>query len=286
MAGNGCESNTQTSVQHCGGCGRACAARAGSVASCAAGACQYVCAAGFNDCDGVAENGCETQGACVYASCNAVPRSFASGVYTLNNSGGAWQAYCDMSTDGGGWTLVLKVNGASTALQYDSALWTNTALLNPTATNTAVGDAKFQGFNGQSFSAFRVLMRDGGVDRTAVVTLAASSMLSLFQGPARATALGRSGWTRLVASPSLQPNCNAEGFNQAVGGYRRVRLGILTNQENDCGSPDSGLGLGFGNDSNGCVTAPFAATSAGNVSTCGGDNGDRNTQAFGMLFIR
>ncbi|MBL8604225.1 MAG: discoidin domain-containing protein [Myxococcales bacterium] len=59
-ANNGCETDTQSSAAHCGGCGRACASRPNTVASCASASCQYRCAAGFGDCDGNAANGCET----------------------------------------------------------------------------------------------------------------------------------------------------------------------------------------------------------------------------------
>ncbi|MDB4932683.1 MAG: hypothetical protein JWM10_5167, partial [Myxococcaceae bacterium] len=58
-AANGCETDTLNDVAHCGGCGMACAARARSAASCAAGRCAYACDAGFADCDGSAANGCE-----------------------------------------------------------------------------------------------------------------------------------------------------------------------------------------------------------------------------------
>ncbi len=282
---NGCETDTRTTVTHCGACGTTCPARANSVTSCAAGACQYACAAGFNDCDDNPGNGCETMGACVYSACSAVPRTRPSGVYTVTSGGAPWQAYCDMTSEGGGWTLLLKADGALPTFQYDSALWTNTALLNEGATNTARGDAKFRGFLNLAFTSVRLVVRDGS-DRGLVLPLAASSLQGLFAGAPRSTNAGRNAWRALVSSPSLQPFCNAEGVNQSVPGYRRVRLGILTNQENECGSPDSGLGLGFGNDTNGCVTSAFAATSAGNVTTCGGDNGDRNTQTFTMLFVR
>jgi hypothetical protein len=282
---NGCEQDTVSNVNHCGGCNRRCVLP-NADASCTAGACRVLrCLPGFADCDGNASNGCETQGACVYSACSAVPRTRPSGVYTLNSGGSAWQAYCDMTTDGGGWTLLLKVDGAATTFQYDSALWTNTALLNESATNTTRGEAKFRGFLNLAFTAVRVVMRDGA-DRGLTLPLAASSLQSLFAGGARSTTAGRGAWRGLVSSPSLQPFCNAEGVNQSVPGYRRVRLGILTNQENECGSPDSGLGVGFGNDSNGCVTSAFAATAAGNVATCGSDDGDRNTQLFTMLFVR
>ncbi|MEZ4389605.1 MAG: discoidin domain-containing protein [Polyangiales bacterium] len=72
---NGCETDTRTSVAHCGACGRACAARPNSVASCAAGACAYTCAAGFADCDGNPSNGCEVDTRTSAANCGACRRA-------------------------------------------------------------------------------------------------------------------------------------------------------------------------------------------------------------------
>jgi hypothetical protein len=64
---DGCETDTNNDVHHCGGCGTDCTvgvAHASGVA-CSSGACVYVsCATGFNDCDGNRLNGCETTGAC------------------------------------------------------------------------------------------------------------------------------------------------------------------------------------------------------------------------------
>jgi hypothetical protein len=58
---NGCETNTNTTVAHCGACGRACALPNVSVNGCAAGACTVTtCTNGFGNCDGTASNGCET----------------------------------------------------------------------------------------------------------------------------------------------------------------------------------------------------------------------------------
>ena len=57
--GNGCETDTSTSLMHCGGCSRACASRPNTAARCEAGRCGYTCTPGFADCDGVETNGCE-----------------------------------------------------------------------------------------------------------------------------------------------------------------------------------------------------------------------------------
>jgi hypothetical protein len=58
-ASNGCETDTSTSLAHCGGCNRACESRPNTAARCEAGRCGYTCTPGFADCDGVESNGCE-----------------------------------------------------------------------------------------------------------------------------------------------------------------------------------------------------------------------------------
>ncbi len=69
MAANGCETDTATSLMHCGACGRACSF-ANAAASCAAGACvRGACAAGFGDCDATAANGCEVDTRVTVAHC-------------------------------------------------------------------------------------------------------------------------------------------------------------------------------------------------------------------------
>ena len=58
---NGCEVHLRTTVEHCGGCERPCAALPNATPGCSAGACGVgACGEGFADCDGVLANGCET----------------------------------------------------------------------------------------------------------------------------------------------------------------------------------------------------------------------------------
>jgi hypothetical protein len=78
-ADNGCETDTQTSVTHCGGCGRACnLPNAGS--ACAAGVCAITtCNTGFADCDMSAANGCEVNTASDNVNCGMCGRRCAAG---------------------------------------------------------------------------------------------------------------------------------------------------------------------------------------------------------------
>jgi hypothetical protein len=56
---DGCETNTQTSTSHCGGCGKACTIANGAP-KCDAGSCEVnSCSGTFRDCDGDPKSGCE-----------------------------------------------------------------------------------------------------------------------------------------------------------------------------------------------------------------------------------
>ncbi|WP_437764765.1 hypothetical protein WMF27_33570 [Sorangium sp. So ce281] len=80
---DGCETSTETSLDHCGGCGEACTI-AGGTPKCEGGDCKVrTCNSGMGDCDGNPDNGCETNvnsnqthcGACAAAGgvdCNSI----------------------------------------------------------------------------------------------------------------------------------------------------------------------------------------------------------------------
>ena len=100
----------------------------------------------------------------------------------------------------------------------------------------------------------------------------ADSLYSVIaDGKYQATSLGSDKWKTLVGSKTnLQLLCNKEGFN-ALGGLRhsKARIGILGNNENDCGSCDTRIGFGTGglqDDSNTC--------------------GDLNMKAMGYILVQ
>ncbi|MEZ4391174.1 MAG: hypothetical protein R3A48_08770, partial [Polyangiales bacterium] len=72
---NGCETDTQISLAHCGGCGAACPSPPGATAVCSGGRCGLgVCNPGLGDCDGDLMNGCETSLQTSLANCGACGR--------------------------------------------------------------------------------------------------------------------------------------------------------------------------------------------------------------------
>lgn len=122
-------------------------------------------------------------------------------------------------------------------------------------------------------------MNTSGTYRTIIIPKTADSLYSVFSGSVyQPTSLGRTSWKSIIPNSSLQLNCNREGFNIGLAGSR-VRLGYQANQENDCGTPDSRIGIG------GDLT--YYPNSVGNATgSTGNDNGVVDIRSFGFLFVR
>ncbi|MEM1009184.1 MAG: hypothetical protein AAGJ35_09275, partial [Myxococcota bacterium] len=105
--------------------------------------------------------------------------------------------------------------------------------------------------------------------------------------------VGREAWISLMPPnrASLQQRCNREGFNNASkiddhNYYAKVRIGIIANQETNCSSADSYLGVG-GIGSSGCSSdRPLRSHPSGNSARCYADNGDRDTITMSYIFVR
>ena len=110
-------------------------------------------------------------------------------------------------------------------------------------------DAKYQAFNVLSFTKICLAIKkyDESTYRAIVFDKINSSLLSVFQGRQTEIDFAREDWKMLRPDAELQQYCNINGFNirdNRVG--IGVRFGILGNNENDCTSPDSAIGIGIG----------------------------------------
>ncbi len=229
-------------------------------------------------------------------SCKAIKTSnpnALNGVFTLDPDGNGpvmpFQAFCEMTIDGGGWTLALKADGSKTTFLYDAALWTDMATFQPQFPDLDRNEAKLQSFMSIAFTDVLIGLEQPigamgpRVLKTQKLPAAKASLTAMFAGNVYTpTMIGRASWKALISGSSLQINCNREGFNSNPMNAARTRIGIVANQENNCSSPDSYIGIG--NAAAPCGPAPERAV--GNVAGCMADNGDKNLPAFGVVFVR
>ena len=125
-------------------------------------------------------------------------------------------------------------------------------------------------------------MKIGEQIRFIVINMKASFLYSLIaDGKNRSTSLGRATWKKLIGSEaSLQVYCNTEGFNMICSGSynSKARIGIASNNQDDCLSCDSRIGFGTGGRYD-----PY--NTCGNEATRETDNGDKHIKAMGYILV-
>lgn len=213
-------------------------------------------------------------------------------VYWLQPPGDPpYRAYCEMSLDGGGWTLALKADGRQETFRYKSPHWTSRTPYNADFPSLDGAEARLASFSTVPFTQILVMMRPSlqAPLRHLILTQKGSSLLDLFSSNNEihfSPAPGRQAWKKLIGGGSLQLNCNLEGINilRKDGHMKGVRLGIVANGTQDCNTPDSFIGLGSSNCSDGGTCRTMA--SSGNYSAATGDNGAINTAFWAYLLVR
>ncbi|PFX15215.1 Protein HEG-like 1 [Stylophora pistillata] len=227
-----------------------------------------------------------------FQSCAEIYKSESSQenrAYLLQVDHGKVMVYCHMTNlegyRGGGWTMVMKMDGTKSTFHFDSQLWSNLDDFNPQGGGTGFDfqETKLPTYWNTSFSKICLGMNIGNLSRFILIKKQASSLHSLIaDGQYRDTSLGRDTWKLLIGSEaSLQLNCNKEGFNAVSGRIynSKARIGIIANNENDCSRCDSSIGFGtggYGDHSNTC----------GNEAMHSPDNGDKHIKAMGALAFK
>ncbi|MGC6507391.1 MAG: LamG-like jellyroll fold domain-containing protein [Myxococcota bacterium] len=159
---------------------------------------------------------------CAALSCKWIENSGyaqGNGIYWLDPDGtGAFEAYCDMNTDGGGWTLILKA--VNDNFEYDDPIWTSDNTLNPTDFQlTGAGVAKYPAFNSVAFTEIRTSdIAAFSIDFTHQFNSNYSSALELFSGSGIPINNGLQAYFNNMANPLNQSwGCSQFqrfGFNQ------------------------------------------------------------------------
>jgi len=193
---------------------------------------------------------------CVYASCKEW-RDFAgaaqSGAYWLDpdagDQGNKFQAWCDMVTSGGGWTLVMKTSSSSAYL-YDNAVWTASLGGLQTAANPAVDE--------DYVSAAFYLVK-GSESMMAMQDLAYWNSWSHAVGSARdlSNQPRMAGSYGAFADCPAQTNCGAEPINKKPLGLTQATSATYSNKwhrfgyVNDVNGWGTNTRVGFTGDNDG-----------------------------------
>jgi hypothetical protein len=255
------------------------------------------------DLDSGADGGFPPARSCLEALQNSDGGPLSDGVYTVDPDGPGgidpFDVHCDMTRQGGGWMLALKADGRASTFAYDAPFWTNDTLLNPSSTNLLMEEAKLQPFVDAPVGEVMVLFSDNDADGgspQAIITgemvlpARADSLKQLFSfGRYQASHQGRSNWLGAINGGAIQNNCNMEGFNvwetDRNDWEGRVRIGIIGNDEDNCLSSDSILGVGgAGYSCRGSVANSYVSVGSSTLALCNISYSD--VPAFASVWVR
>ncbi|KAL9965483.1 hypothetical protein ACROYT_G029288 [Oculina patagonica] len=229
-----------------------------------------------------------------YSSCRDIHlkrKSRGNKAYMIQTNIGKVPVYCHMTSygiggcGGGGWTLVMKIDGHKQTFHYNSKFWTNKNDFNRPGGKTGFDtrETKLPTYWSTPFSKICLAMKIGHRMRSIVINRQANSLYSLIaDGHYRSTSLGRNTWKTLISSQaSLQRYCNKEGFNVAPNSsfYSKARIGIVANNQNQCRSCNSRIGFGTGGH-------PRDYNTCGNEAEDSPDNGDKHIKAMGYILVQ
>ena len=170
--------------------------------------------------------------------------------------------------------------------RYNSDLWSNNGTYNIAGGQSVFDtqETKLTTYWDTPFTKICLGMKFHGEENInfLVINHTADSLYSLIaDGQHRTTSLGRDTWKTLIGSQaSLQLNCNMEGFNAVCSSqsHSKARIGIVANNEDDCRLCDSRIG--FGTEGH-----PDKSNTCGNVAKHSPDNGYKDIEAIGYIFI-
>jgi hypothetical protein len=111
-----------------------------------------------------------------------------SGVYRINPTGSPMDVYCDMTTEGGGWMLLMKqAAGDGATLQGDSTYWTSGTTLNDTPANLNKNNGNLVSRAFSTLPVTQYRLEAANESTRQVYNRAASTALAAFSNSTRVT---------------------------------------------------------------------------------------------------
>jgi Fibrinogen beta and gamma chains, C-terminal globular domain len=161
-----------------------------------------------------------------------------------------YDAYCDMDSDGGGWTLAMRVDGTQTSFRYDAPEWTNNGVVNAGAAGHDFTEAKLLSYSQIPLTNVRLEFPTTAASKGPGIVMNVGSKASLLAlvGTSQRVAppnLAKSAdWKALVTGSVFQAKCDAEVVSLSTDSIR-LRLGFITDDDAaTCQLPNSFVGVG------------------------------------------
>ena len=205
----------------------------------------------------------------------------------------AYKAYCLMDLQGGGWTLAAKVDGRNTTFSYSSNRWTDSTTLNTNSLALSREEAKFASFSNHPFSQLLlgfITPADGNpVYIPLLIHASGNSLREVFAGSNNqlfSYPLDTYIWREVVGGGSLQTRCIQEGFNLNPNGgdHAKARVGVVGDNDSNCRSYDSRIGVGTSGDSCSASNSNSAGNEARGCSNS--PSGSYSRRSFVFMFVR
>merc|ERR1712227_21117 len=140
--------------------------------------------------------------------------------------------------------VAMVVNGGSGTLKYGSSYWTDTKLLDSGGNKKT--DLFFRKAKKATFT-----FKTGSSKKSISVDMKGKSLQEMFRAGTSYTSISKSTWTGLGGSYKFayQNHCNRQGFDVTAAHGYKARFGMIFNEQNNCNSPDTMIGVGI--DANG-----------------------------------
>ena len=152
--------------------------------------------------------------------------------------------WCDMTHDGGGWTLMMKVTGDGT-FQYTSPLWENTATFGDLTASLGADNVKYDAFNRLPVQEMRGCLQGPHLNCFTGDLHNPVTLQTVFSSGTRVFAIDQDTMSEAPRDFYLQPNCRRFQTNRSAD-YHQIRFGFTANNEADCATNDTAIGFGSG----------------------------------------